>query len=162
MQPRSRRKRQDTRDDLFEGLRPDQFAAFRAVGRPNPGVEHPQEVVNLGDRPNGGPGVQSGGFLFDGYRGRQPRDPVYVGFLHLAEELSRVGGEGFDVAALTLRVEGVEGQRGLAGTGYPGKADQRVLRQIQADVLQVVNAGPFDLYGRSGHRNVAGFRRSAE
>ena len=156
--PRSFRQRQDPGDDLFEGLRPDAFPALRAVRHPHPGVEHAQEIVDLRYRPDGGPGIQPGGFLFDGNGGCQTRDPVDVRFLHLAEELPRVGGERFDVPPLALGVEGVEGQRGLAGTGYAGKADQRVFRKVQVHVLQVVNAGPFDLYGRSGHGKKVGFR----
>ena len=157
--PRSFRQRQDPGDDLFEGLRPDPCTALRAVRHPHPGVEHAQEVVDFRDRPDGGPGIQPGGFLFDGNGGRQTRNPVDVRFLHLAEELPRVGGERFDVPPLAFCVEGVEGQRGLAGTGYAGKADQRVFRQVQVHVLQVVNAGSLDLYGRSGHGKKVGFRR---
>ena len=161
-QPRALGKRQDPRDDLFEGLRPDQSAAFRAVRRPDPRIEHAQEVIDLRDRPHGGPGIHAGGLLFDGDGGRQSRDPVDVGFLHLAEELPRVGRKGFDVAPLALRVEGIEGQGGLSGAGYAGKADQRVFRQLQAHVLQVVNAGSLDLYGRCGHGNRAGICGSAD
>ena len=156
--PRSFRQRQDPGDDLFEGLRSDPFTALRAVRYADPGVEHAQEVVDLRDRPDGGPWIEPGGFLFDGNGGRQSCYPVDVGFLHLAEELPRVGGERFDVPPLALGVEGIEGQRGLAGTGYAGKADQRVFRQVQVHILQVVNAGPFDLYGRSGHGLKVGFR----
>ena len=40
---------------------------------------------------------------------------VDVGFFHLTEELAGVGGEGLDVAALALGVDGVERERGFAG-----------------------------------------------
>ena len=42
--------------------------------------------------------------------GRQALDEVDVGLVHLAEELPGVGGERFDVAALALGEDGVEGE----------------------------------------------------
>jgi len=35
---------------------------------------------------------------------------VDIGLLDALEELTRIGGEGFDVAALSLGVDGVEGE----------------------------------------------------
>jgi hypothetical protein len=42
---------------------------------------------------------------------------VDVGLFDALEELAGVGGERFDVAALALGVDGVEGERGLARAG---------------------------------------------
>src|SRR5665254_8862 len=61
-----------------------------------------------------------------------------------AEELARVGGQGLDVAALALGVDGVEGERGFAGPGQAGDGDEAVARQPQGDVLEVVLASAGD------------------
>src|SRR2546422_5175667 len=76
----------------------------------------PQEaevVVDLGDRANGGARVVPRGLLLDRNRGRESLDRVHVGFLHEPEELTGVGGERLDVAALPLGVDRVERERRL-------------------------------------------------
>lgn len=61
--------------------------------------------------------------------------------MHDAEELPGIGGEGLHVPALTLRVERVERERGLAGAGDPGDHHELVAGDLDADVFQVVLAG---------------------
>ena len=51
----------------------------------------------------------------DGDGRRQAFDEVYLGFLHLIQELAGIGGEGLDVLALPLGVDRVEGERRFAG-----------------------------------------------
>jgi len=106
-----------------------------------PGVEQPEVVIDLGDRPHRGPRVARGGLLVDGDRRRQALDEVDVGLVHLAEELPGVRRQRLDVPALALGEDGVERQAGLARSGQPGEDDQRVAGQVQADVAQVVLAG---------------------
>src|SRR5207249_272533 len=65
--------------------------------------------------------VRARRLLLDGDRGGQAADGVVEGLVHLPEELPRVRVEALDVAALTLRVEGVEGERRLARTRDPGQ-----------------------------------------
>src|SRR5690606_2038912 len=48
--------------------------------------------------------------------------------------------EALHVAALTLRVDGVEREAGLAAAGQAGDHDQPVTRQLDRDVLEVVLA----------------------
>ena len=76
--------------------------------------------------------------------GRKAFDGVHFRALHLIEELPRVGGKRFDVAALALGVNRVEGERGFARAGKPGDDGQRVARNFEADVLQVVLARAAD------------------
>jgi hypothetical protein len=64
----------------------------------------------------------------------------FVGLVHLAEELPGVRRERLDVAALTLREDGVEGQARLAGPGQPREHDQGVAGEVEGDVLEVVLA----------------------
>ena len=56
------------------------------------------------------------------------------------QELARVSGQRFDIAALAFRVQGVEGQRRLAGAGQAGNHDQLIARQIEIDILEVMRA----------------------
>ena len=72
--------------------------------------------MDLGDRADGGARVVGGGLLLDGDGGREALDVVHIGFVHHGEELPGVGRQRLDVAALSLGIEGVEGERGLART----------------------------------------------
>ena len=80
--------------------------------------------------------------------GREAFDGVDVGALDLVEELAGVGGERFDVAALALGVDGVEGERTLAGAGETGDHRERVAGDAHVDVAQIVLA-------RAAHRDVS-------
>ena len=84
---------------------------------------------------------------------------VDVGLLHHLEELARIGAQRLDVTALPLGIDGVEGERALAGAGEAGDDGQRAARQIEVDVLQVMGAGAPDADlacgmrgGQAGHR----------
>jgi hypothetical protein len=131
-------------DDLLRRLRLDRTAAVVAVGVPDPGPQQPQVVVDLGDGADRGARVARSGLLVDGDGRRQALDRVHVGLVHLPEELPRVGRQRLHVAPLALRVDGVEGQRGLARARQPGDDHQRVARDAQVEVLQVVLAGAGD------------------
>src|SRR2546421_9985462 len=61
------------------------------------------------------------------------------------------GRDGLDGASLRLGIERVEGQRRLPGAREPGDADQRVSRQPDGDVLQVVLARAVDDQLLGGH-----------
>ena len=128
-------------DDLLGALAGDRPPALGAMGMPDARVEQPEVVVDLGDGAHRRARVARRGLLVDRDGGRQPIDTVDVGFLHLAEELARVGAQRFDVAALPLGVERVEGQAGLAGARQARDADELVARQDDRDVLEVVLAG---------------------
>ncbi len=97
-------------DDLLRCLALDPRAVVRAVRHPDPRVQQPQVVVDLGDRAHGRPRVARRGLLVDRDRRRQPLDEVDVGLVHLPEELARVRRERLDVAALALGVDRVERQ----------------------------------------------------
>ncbi len=125
-------------DDLLRHLPGDRARAHRAVGLADARPQQPQVVVDLGDRADGRARVFAGGLLVDGDRGRQALDEVDVGLVHLAEELAGVGRQRLDIAPLALSEDRVEGQARLARAGQAGKDDQRVPRQIQRDVLEVV------------------------
>ena len=111
-----------------------------AVGRAGAGEQQAQVVVDLGDGADGGARVVAGGLLLDGDRRRQALDHVDVGLVHQLQELARIGRQALHVAALALGVEGVEREAGLARARQPGDHHQRVLGDVEVDVLEVVRA----------------------
>ena len=154
-EPRSLVEPEHLLDDLVERLAGDRASADRAVGPPDPGVEEAQVVVDLGDRPDRRSGVPGRRLLVDRDGRRQPVDRVDVRLLHHLEELARVRRERLDVAALALRIDGVERERGLAGPGETRHAHERVPRDADGDVLQVVLARPVDDQLVGTHRDVS-------
>src|SRR5579872_5211683 len=138
------RQRRDLVDDLLGALRSDGPAAVGAMRVPDSRVEQPQVIVYLGDRTDGRARIAAGRFLVDRDRGREAFDVVDVRLLHLTQELARIGRQRFDVAALALGVDRIEGERALARTGEPGDDDQLVARQRQVDVLEIVLARALD------------------
>ncbi len=151
----ARRQRGDPRDDLLPGLSGDRPAALGAVPFAHPGVEHPQVIVDLGNRPHGRAGIHTGRLLRDGNRGAQAGNQVHVRLRHLAEELAGEAGKALYVPPLPFRVKGIEGQRAFAGATYAGEADQPVPRQGQLHVPQVVLPRPLNDNIGSGHVNPA-------
>ena len=137
-------ERHDLVDDLLGRLRLDRAAAVVAVRMPHPSPEQAQVVVDLGDGADRGARVARGGLLVDRDGRRQPLDRVHVGLVHLPQELPRVGRQRLHVAPLPLGVDRVEGKARLAGARQPGDDDERVARQAEVEVLQVVLARPRD------------------
>ena len=141
---RALRQAQHLLHDLIEGLAGDRPPADRAVRPADPRVQEPQVVVDLGDGADRRARVARSRLLVDRDRGREPVDRVHVRLLHHLQELARVRGERLDVAALPLRVDRVERERGLPGAREARDADERVPRDADGDVLQVVLARPVD------------------
>ena len=63
---------EDPVDDLLRGLAHDLRAALGAVGHPDPGVEQPEVVVDLGDGADGGPGLREADFWSIEMAGESP------------------------------------------------------------------------------------------
>ena len=128
-------------DDALERLAGDLLPAVRAVRHADVGEEQPQVVVDFGDGADRRPRVRAGGLLLDRDGGRQAVDEIDVRLLHLLEELARVGRERLDIAPLALGVNRVEGERRLARARQAGDDHQPVPRNVDVDVLEVVDAG---------------------
>ena len=135
---------EDVVDDLLRRLPGDPLTADRAVRNAGPRVEQSQVVVDLGDRAHGGARVAGGRLLVDRDRGRQALDEVDVGLVHLAEELAGVGGQRLDVAALALGEDRVEGETGLPRARQTREHDERISRNLDRDVLEIVFSGAPD------------------
>ena len=67
-----------------------------------------------------------------------------VRLLHHLEELARVGGEGLDVAALALGIDGVEREARLARAGEAGDDRQALARDVDVDALEIMFARAAD------------------
>ena len=149
-EPRALGQREDLLDDRVDRLPGDRPAADRAVRPPDARVEEPQVVVDLRDRADGRARVSRRRLLVDRDRRREPVDRVDVRLLHHLQELTRVGRQRLDVASLSLGVDRVEGKARLPRAGEPGDADERVPREPDSDVLEVVLPGAVDyeLVGR--------------
>ena len=132
---------EDLVDDLLRCLTFDPRPALGAVGDARAGEQQSQVVVDLGDGTHGRPGIPVRRLLVDGHRRRQALDELDVRFVHLTEELARVGGQRLDVASLAFREDGVEGEGGLAGAGQSGEDDHPVPGQVNVHPLEVVLAG---------------------
>jgi hypothetical protein len=81
---------------------------------------------------------------------RQAVDLVDVRLLHHLQKLARIGRQRFDVAPLSLGVDGVEGERGFSRARQPGKHHELVARDFQVDVLEIVLARAADRYRARG------------
>ena len=127
-------------DHFADGLRGQLAPVNGAARHAGAGEQQAHVVVDFGDRRHGGARIVRGGSLFDGDGRRKPFDVIHVGLAHHAQELARVGRKRLHVAPLAFGVDGVEGQRGLAGPGQAGDHDQPVARQGEIDSLEVVRA----------------------
>ena len=132
------RQRHHLVDDLLGGLRLDRAAAVVAVRMPDASPQQAQVVVDLGDRADGGARVARRRLLVDRDGRREALDRVHVRLVHLTQELARVGRQRLDVAALALRVDRVEREARLARAGQARDHDQRVARQPQVEIPEVV------------------------
>ena len=69
---------------------------------------------------------------------------LYVRPVHLFEELSGIGGKGFDIAPLSFGEEGIEGEGRLAGTGDSCNDGHFPPRYLAGNILEVMRFGPDD------------------
>ena len=146
-------EREDRGGDLVHGVAPDEAVADDAVHRAAAGVEQPHVVVDFGCGGDGGARIARRVLLLDGDGRSEAVDQVDVRLLDALQELPRVGGERFDVAALALGIDGVEGERGFARAGDAGDDRELAVRDLEVDVFQVVGPRAAD------HDSVVHWRR---
>ena len=144
IKPRAFGQRHDAVDHLRHGLALDRQAGRRRIGHADARPEQPHVVVDLGDGADGRARIARGGLLLDGNGRRQAVDLVDVRLLHHLQELPRIGRQAFDIAALALGIDGVEGERGFARAGQAGEHHQPVARNVEIDIFEVVLARAAD------------------
>src|SRR3546814_7559352 len=88
-------------------------------------------------RGDGGARVAAGRLLLDGDGGGETLDMLDIGLLHHLQKLARISGEGFNIAPLPLRIDGVEGKRTFPRTGKAGDDAQLVAGQVAIAALQI-------------------------
>src|SRR6185369_8958032 len=115
------------------------------------GKEQLKVIVQLGHGADGGTRRAHGPALIDGDGRWNALDAFHVGLVHAVEELARVGGKTFDVAALTFSIEDVERQRRLSRTADAGDDGERVQRNIKIEILEIVLSGAADANGFFAH-----------
>ena len=115
------------------GRRPD-------VRLPEPAEEDAQHRVGVGGGADGGAGVGAHPLLVDDDRGRQPFEDVDLGPRQRRHEALHEGAVGLVDQPLRLRGDRAEHQRALARAGDAGEHRQPALRDLDADVLEVVHA----------------------
>ena len=142
-QLRSGGKLQDRLHDLLRALSAHGLAALRTVRHAHVAVEETQIVVYFRDGGHNRTRVTAGGALFDGDGGGQPLEALDVRLLHLVEELASVRAQRLHVPALSLGVERVKRERGLAAPREPRHDGQRIARDAHVDVAQVVDFRTF-------------------
>ena len=138
--PRSLRQVQKLVDDLVHGLLADFPSAAGTVGRTRPRPEQAEIVIDFRDGSDGGTGVFAGGLLVNGDSGGEAVNGVHVRLVHLPQKHPGVGGEGLDIAPLSLGIDGVKGQRRFAGPGKARHHHQFVPWNRHVDIFQIVGA----------------------
>ena len=125
-------------------IRPDGTVAARAHRRPGARPQQPQVVVDLRDRPHRRAARLHPVALVDGDGRTHPLDDIDGRLGHAVEELLRVGGERFDVPALPLGVDRVEGETRLPRAGGPREDREGSALDVDIDALEIVLPGTAD------------------
>ena len=124
---------------------PHHLAGDGGLGDPDAREEHAQVVHDLGACGDCGTRAARGAALFDGHGRGESVDAVDIGFVQAAQELAGVTAQAFHVAALALRVEGVERQAAFSRPAQACHHREFLLGNAHVDVLQVVDFRPVDV-----------------
>ena len=125
---------------LADRLRLQRQIVVGTVRRAGAGEQQAQVIVDFRHRAHGGARIVAGGFLFDADGGRETFDQIHIRFVHDLQELARVGGQAFHIAALAFCIQGVKCQAGFARAGKACDNYKLVAWNVQVDVLEVVRA----------------------
>ncbi len=112
--PRSFRKSHQMVNDLLYRLGRYLFSTLGAVWLSDPGKEQTKVVVDLGDRTHRGPRIPANSSLLYRYGWRKSLDGLDIRLLHLLQKLPGICRQRFHVPPLSLRIEGVKGERGFS------------------------------------------------
>ena len=171
------RERQDTRRNFVRTVAPNFRPAFNAKSLPAARKEQPQIIINLRRRRHVRTRIPRGILLPDRHRRRDPGNFVHIRFFHALQKLASIGRERLDVTTLALRINGVKCERRFSGAADASNHGNGVMRNLDADIFQIVDAGAADadgllrrpdirgcvgnLFGRQGEAQTARFERTA-
>ena len=129
------------------------------VRLPDPAEDDPQHRVGVGDGADGRADVGAHPLLVEDDRGRQPFERVDVRPGQRRHEALDEGAVGLVDQPLRLGGDRPEDERALARAGNAGEHGQPALRDVEADVAEVVLAGAADLDGApvAGQGSARGF-----
>ena len=111
-------------------------ARIRARAR----IEHAHEARERGDAADRGPRARRSALLLQRDRGRQAFDGIDLRHAGLIDQAPRIRRHRLEIAPLRFGVEGAERERRLARSRDAAECDERVARDVDVDLLQVVGA----------------------
>ena len=120
---------------FVHGLLLNLSSTLRTMGHSHSGKEKTHIVVDFRDGSHCRTRVSICGLLVNGNRGRKSFYELHIRLFHLPEELPCVRGKRLHIASLSLRINGIEGERGLSGARESCKHHQRISWNIQIDML---------------------------
>ena len=144
-------------EDRLRRVAPHGTRAAAAVQVRRAREEQLQVIVDLRHRPDGRARRAHRVRLVDRDGRRDALDRVHLRLVHPVEELARVGRERLHVAALSLGVERVEDERGLARARGAGDHDELARGNVDVEVLEVVLARAADDDGVAASVVLQGF-----
>ena len=124
--------------DIIHSMLPYWDGAVRTMELGHPGVQVPDRIGDICQGGHGGPCILYRITALDCNGGWQSCDECRAGARALFQELSDIGGEGFDEPSLGLGMDCVEHQGGFACTRWSNHCNGPVEGDIHVDCLQVV------------------------
>ncbi len=145
-------------DDLLRRRGQQGPSGFGIVGRAVGREENAKVIVDFRGGGQGGAAGAAGVTLLDGKGGGKALDGVDGGGRQAFQMKPGVGRKTFEVAALSLGVDGVEGEGGFSGSGGAGEDDEAVLGDVEIESGEIMLAGAADAeeiagsaHGKRGH-----------
>ncbi len=103
-----------------------------------PGIQHAQEIMNLGHRAHGRTGIARQVALPDGNCRAQSLNAIHFGSIQTLQKLPGARRQRFEVASFALGKDRIKSQRRLPGTTDPGDHDEAVAGQGDVYIFEIM------------------------
>lgn len=120
-------------------------------------IHHPHQAGQGGHTAHGGTRIAGPPLLLQRHRWWQAVDRIYVRHARLVDQAPCIGGHRLKVASLRLGIDGAEGQRGLPGAGDTREHHQRIPRDRDVHLFEVVLTRATHLHEAAGRSGTRGF-----
>src|SRR3989338_9000411 len=120
--------------------------ALRTMRNSYAGKQQTEIIIYLRNGPHRGPGIMRALSLVNGNGRTDALNAVHVRLIHNTQELACVCRQAFHVPSLSFRIQGIKRERAFPGTRKPGDHHELPLRNINVDILEVVNSSSANLY----------------